>query len=45
MGKIAPSKVQEIIFASSEKKESRRITELLKELLVSIPPTSRRNQL
>ena len=34
MGKITPSKVQEIIFASSEKKESRRITGLLKGKLV-----------
>jgi len=34
MGKIAPSKVQEIIFSSSEKKESRHITELLKEKLI-----------
>lgn len=34
MGKITPSKVQEIIFASSEKKESRRITDLLKEKLI-----------
>ncbi len=34
MGKIAPLKVQEIIFASSEKKESRRITALLKEKLI-----------
>lgn len=34
MGKITPSKVQEIIFASSEKKESRRITALLKEKLI-----------
>lgn len=31
MGKIAPSKVQEIVFASSDKAESRRITGLLKE--------------
>lgn len=31
MGKISPSKIQEIIFASSEKSESRRITGLLKE--------------
>lgn len=31
MGKIAPSKVQEIVFASSDKAESRRITALLKE--------------
>ncbi len=31
MGKITPSKIQEIIFASSEKSESRRITALLKE--------------
>ena len=31
MGKIPPSKIQEIIFASSEKSESRRITGLLKE--------------
>ena len=31
MGKIPPSKIQEIIFASSEKSESRRITSLLKE--------------
>jgi hypothetical protein len=34
MGKITPSKVQEIIFASSEKKESKRITALLKEKLI-----------
>lgn len=34
MGKTTPSKVQEIIFASSEKKESRRITRLLKEKLI-----------
>jgi prophage maintenance system killer protein len=34
MGKIATSKVQEIIFASSEKKESRRITKLVKEKLL-----------
>jgi hypothetical protein len=31
MGKIPPSKIQEIIFASSEKNESRRITALLQE--------------
>ena len=31
MGKIPPSKIQEIIFASSEKSESKRITSLLKE--------------
>src|SRR5688572_7298249 len=31
MGKIPPSKVQEIVFASSDKAESRRITALLKE--------------
>ncbi len=31
MGKIAASKVQEIVFASSDKAESRRITALLKE--------------
>lgn len=31
MGKTPPSKIQEIIFASSEKNESRRITALLKE--------------
>src|SRR5687768_8152677 len=31
MGKIPPSKVQEIIFASSDKTESRRVTALLKE--------------
>ena len=31
MGKILPSKVQEIVFASSDKAESRRITALLKE--------------
>jgi hypothetical protein len=31
MGKIPPSKVQEIVFASSDKGESRRITALLKE--------------
>lgn len=31
MGKNTPSKIQEIIFASSEKSESRRITHLLKE--------------
>ncbi|MEO5978371.1 MAG: Fic family protein [Chryseolinea sp.] len=31
MGKIPPSKVQEIVFASSDKAESRRITMLLKE--------------
>jgi hypothetical protein len=31
MGKSPPSKIQEIIFASSEKSESRRITALLKE--------------
>lgn len=34
MGKITPSKIQEIIFASSEKRESRRITALLKEKLI-----------
>ncbi|MBL7844024.1 MAG: Fic family protein [Cyclobacteriaceae bacterium] len=34
MGKITPSKVQEIIFASSEKKESKRITALRKEKLI-----------
>lgn len=34
MGKIPPSKVQEIIFASSEKQESRRITALVKEKLI-----------
>ena len=34
MGKIALSTVQEIIFASSEKKESRRITELVKAKLI-----------
>lgn len=34
MGKITPSKVQEIIFASSEKKESKRTTDLLKEKLI-----------
>jgi Fic family protein len=34
MGRIAPSKVQEIIFASSEKKESKRITALLKAKLI-----------
>ncbi len=34
MGKIPPSKIQEIIFASSDKKESRRITDLLKEKLI-----------
>ncbi|MGE0773076.1 MAG: Fic family protein [Cyclobacteriaceae bacterium] len=34
MGKITRSNVQEIIFASSEKKESRRITGLLKEKLI-----------
>ncbi len=34
MGKIPPSKIQEIIFASSEKNESRRITALLKEKLI-----------
>lgn len=31
MGKIPPSKIQEIVFASSDKAESRRITALLKE--------------
>jgi len=31
MGKISPSQIQEIIFASSERSESRRITALLKE--------------
>lgn len=31
MGKIPPSKVQEIVFASSDKAESKRITALLKE--------------
>jgi hypothetical protein len=31
MGKIPPSKVQEIVFASSDKAESKRITTLLKE--------------
>jgi hypothetical protein len=31
MKKNPPSKIQEIIFASSEKNESRRITTLLKE--------------
>ena len=31
MGKNTPSKIQEIIFASSDKNESRRITALLKE--------------
>jgi hypothetical protein len=31
MGKIPPSKVQEVIFASSDKAESRRITTLLKK--------------
>lgn len=31
MGKIPPSKLQEIVFASSDKVESRRITALLKE--------------
>lgn len=34
MSKIPPSKIQEIIFASSEKKESKRITALLKEKLI-----------
>jgi len=34
MGKIAPSKVQEIIFSSSEKKASGRITALLREGLI-----------
>ncbi len=34
MGKIPPSKIQEIIFASSEKQESRRIADLLKEKLI-----------
>ncbi|MBL7877802.1 MAG: hypothetical protein JNL53_19205, partial [Cyclobacteriaceae bacterium] len=34
MGKITPTKVQEIIFASSERKESKRITALLKEKLI-----------
>jgi len=34
MGKTPPSKIQEIIFASSEKNESRRITALLKEKLI-----------
>ena len=34
MGEITPSKVQEIIFASSEKKDSKRITALLKEKLI-----------
>lgn len=34
MGKIAPSQVQEIIFASSVKKESKQITELLKKKLI-----------
>lgn len=34
MGKIAPSKIQEIIFSSSEKSESRRITVLLKKGLI-----------
>ncbi len=31
MGKIPPSQLQEIIFASSQKSESKRITGLLKE--------------
>ena len=35
MGKIPPSKVQEIVFASSEKAESKRITALLKEGQIS----------
>ena len=34
MGKIPPSQIQEIIFASSEKSESKRITGLLKEKLI-----------
>ncbi len=34
MGKIHSSKIQEIIFSSSEKSESRRITALLKEGLI-----------
>ncbi|HEY8937383.1 MAG TPA: Fic family protein [Cyclobacteriaceae bacterium] len=34
MGKIPPSKVQEIIFASSDKKESKRISSLLKAKLI-----------
>ena len=34
MGKTPPSKIQEIIFASSEKKESKRISALLKENLI-----------
>lgn len=34
MGKTPPSKIQEIIFATSEKNESRRITALLKEKLI-----------
>lgn len=34
MGKIPPSKVQEIVFGSSEKKDSRRITALQKEGLI-----------
>ena len=34
MGKIPPSKIQEIIFASSERNESRRITSLLKGKLI-----------
>lgn len=34
MGKIPPSKVQELVFASSDKKESRRITALLKQNLI-----------
>lgn len=34
MGKIPTSKVQELVFASSDKKESRRITALLKQKLI-----------
>jgi fido (protein-threonine AMPylation protein) len=34
MGKIPPSKVQELVFASSDKRESRKITALLKEKLI-----------
>jgi hypothetical protein len=34
MGKNTPSKIQEIIFASSEKSESRRITALVKDKLI-----------
>jgi hypothetical protein len=34
MGKSPPSKIQEIVLASSDKNESRRITALLKEKLI-----------